>query len=125
MNTSKIQVIKINAIQLVDLVESGKFLSKKQASINIIKKIITPHLENNIDVITLSSTHLPFLLPVLNKLFPSILFLDPTDSVAQQVSKILKHTKSKNSLKIYASGSVEKFHKKLIKIRIKNKVNSL
>ncbi len=73
---SKIQVTKINATQLVDPVESGKFLSKKQVSINIIKKTITPYLEKNVDVITLSSTHLPFLLPILKELFPSILFLD-------------------------------------------------
>ena len=122
---SKIQVTKINATQLVDLVESGKFLSEKQTSIKIIRKIITPYLGNNMDVITLSSTHLPFLLPILKELFPSILFLDPADSVAQRASKILKQKKSKNSLKIYASGNVEKFHQRLIKIGIKNKVSSL
>src|ERR1700687_3810066 len=55
----KIQVTKINATPLVDLVESGKFLSKKQISKKIIKYIITPYLEKNIDVFTLSSTHLP------------------------------------------------------------------
>ena len=121
----KIQVTKINATQLVDLVESGKFLSKKQVSINIIKKTITPYLEKNVDVITLSSTHLPFLLPILKELFPSILFLDPADSVAQRASKILKQKKSKNSLKIYASGNVEKFHQRLTKIGIKNKVSPL
>ena len=123
--SSKIQVTKINATPLVDLVESGKFLLKKQASIKIIKDVIIPYLEKNIDVFTLSSTHLPFLLPILNELFPSVLFLDPADSVAQQVLKILKHKKLKNSLKIYASGDIEKFHKKLLKIKIKNKVSSL
>lgn len=122
--SSKIQVTKINASSLVDLVESGKFLSKKQASIIIIRKIITPHVKKNIDVFTLSSTHLPFLLPILKELFPSILFLDPADSVAQHISKILKYKKSKNSFKIYASGNIEKFHKRLLKIGIKNKVNS-
>ncbi|MFZ0184369.1 MAG: aspartate/glutamate racemase family protein [Nitrosotalea sp.] len=121
----KIQVTKINATPLVDLVESGKFLSKKQPSINLIKKIITPHIKNNIDVFTLSSTHLPFLLPILNKLFPNVQFLDPADSVALYILKILKHKKSKYSLKIYASGDIEKFHQKLIKIGIKNKVSSL
>jgi len=77
--SSKIQVTKINATPLVDLVESGKFLLKKQASIKIIKDVIIPYLEKNIDVFTLSSTHLPFLLPILNELFPSVLFLDPAD----------------------------------------------
>ena len=123
--SSKIQVSKINATQLVDLVESGKFLSKKQQSINIIKNTIMPYLEKNVDVFTLSSTHLPFLLPILKNLFPNVQLLDPADSVAKRISKILKHKRSKSSLKIYASGNVEKFHKRLIKIGIKNKVRPL
>ena len=124
-NTSKIQVTKINATPLVDLVESGKFLSKKQSTKNIIKKIITPYLEKNIDVFTLSSTHLPFLLPILKELFPRVLFLDPADSVVHNILKILKHKKSKNSMQIYASGNIEKFHQRLLKIGIRNKVSPL
>jgi len=123
--SSKIQVTKINASLLVDLVESGKFLTKKQISKKIIRKILSPHVEKNIDVLTLSSTHLPFLLPILKELFTNVMFLDPADSVAQHISDVLKHKKSKNSLKIYASGDIEKFQKKLIKIGIKNKVNQL
>ena len=121
----KIQVTKINATPLVDLVESGKFLSKKQATINLINKIISPYIKNNVDVFTLSSTHLPFLLPILKELFPNVQFLDPADSVALDILEILKHKKSKHSLKIYASGDIEKFHQKLIKIGIKNKVSLL
>lgn len=123
--SSKIQVTKINATSLVDLVESGKFLSKKQTTINLIKKIIIPYLEKNVDTFTLSSTHLPFLLPILKELFPKVLFLDPADSVTQNILKILKHKKSKYSLKIYASGNTEKFHQRLIKIGIRNKVSPL
>ena len=122
---SKILVSKINATELVDLVESGKFLSKKQESINIIKKIIFPHLEKNIDVFTLSSTHLPFLLSILNELFPNVQFLDPADSVTKRILKILKTKRSKPSLKIYASGDIVKFHNRLLKIGIKNKVSPL
>jgi glutamate racemase len=122
----KIHVTKINATPLIDLVESGKFLSQKQTSKIIIKKIICPHLESGIDVFTLSSTHLPFLLPLLKELFPNIMFLDPADSVAYYISKILKHKRSdKNRLKVFASGDVETFHRQLIKIGIRNKVNSL
>jgi glutamate racemase len=121
----KVQVTKINATLLVDLVESGNFLSKKQATMNLINKIISPYIKNNIDVFTLSSTHLPLLLPILKELFPNVQFLDPADSVALYIFEILKHKKSKNSLKIYASGDIEKFHQKLIKIGIKNKVSPL
>jgi glutamate racemase len=122
---SEIHVKKINATPLVDLVESGKFISQKQISKGIIKKIIAPHIENNIDVFTLSSTHLPFLVPILKELFPDTTFLDPADELAQHISKISKHKSKKSSLKIYSSGNVEKFHKQLLKIGIKNKVNPL
>ena len=122
---SRIHVEKINATPLVDLVESGKFISQKQITKRIIKKIIIPYLENNVDVFTLSSTHLPFLVPILKELFPGIIFLDPADALAQHISKISKHRSKKSSLKIYSSGNTESFHKQLLKIGIKNKVNPL
>lgn len=122
----KIQVVKINATPLVDLVESGKFISEKQLSKTIIKKIVSPKLQNNIDVVTLSSTHLPFLLPMLKELFPDVTFLDPASSTADKISKILKHKKTKeNKLKIFASGNIGTFHQQLLRIGIKNKVTSL
>ena len=122
---NKIHVTKINATPLVDLVESGKFISQKQLSKNTIQKIIKPHVENNIDVFTLSSTHLPFLVPILKELFPGIIFLDPADTVAKRVAKISKHKPKRSRLKIYASGNVSTFQKQLQKIGIKNKVNPL
>jgi glutamate racemase len=122
---NRTHVIKINATQLVDLVESGKFISQKQMSKDIIRRIISPHVENDVDVFTLSSTHLPFLLPILKELFPNIIFLDPADTVALHISKILKHKSEKPRLKIYSSGNTEIFHKQLVKIGIKNKVNQL
>jgi glutamate racemase len=124
--SSKIQVTKINASQLVDLVESGKFLSQKQTSKNIVKKLIYPYLQDRIDVFTLSSTHLPFLVPILKELFPDVIFLDPADSIAEYISKILRYKKlDKNRLKIFTSGNINDFHQQLKKIGIKNKVNSL
>ncbi|MDE1842472.1 MAG: aspartate/glutamate racemase family protein [Thaumarchaeota archaeon] len=124
--TSKITVTKINATPLVDLVESGKFISNKQQTRKIIKKIITPHVDNGIDVFTLSSTHLPFLLPMLKELFPKIIFLDPADSVVKQIAKIFEHKNpARRKLEIYTSGDVVKFQKQLSKIGIKNIVSSL
>ncbi len=122
---TKIHVTKINATSLVDLVESGRFISQKQVSKYIIQKIIKPHVVNNIDVFTLSSTHLPFLVPILKELFPSITFLDPADTVAKRVAKISKYKSKRSRLKIYASGNISKFQKQLQKIGIKNKVNPL
>ncbi len=122
---NKIYVTKINATPLVDLVESGKFISQKQLSKDIIQKIIKPHVENKTDVLTLSNQQFQFLVPMLKELFPGVTFLDPADTVAKRVAQISKHKSKKSRLKIYASGSVVTFQKQLQKIGIKNKVNSL
>ena len=121
------KIFKINGSNLVDLVESGKFLNNK----NYCKKIIKENLKNiiiseKIDVITLSSTHLLFLKTLLKKEFPKIKFIDPGNIVATKVFLKIKNKQSKrNSLKIFTSGDVISFKKKLNKIGIKNKVNFL
>ena len=71
------KIFKINGSDLVDLVESGKFLNNKEYC----KKVIKENLEDiiiseRIDVITLSSTHLLFLKTLLKKEFPKIQFID-------------------------------------------------
>jgi glutamate racemase len=121
-----IKVIKINASPLVELVESGKFIDNKISCKNKIKKILSePFLKNNVDVATLSSTHLPFLLPFLKEVFPDITFLDPGYIVADKIAKKLKHQNKTKSLTIFASGNIKVFQKKLSKIGIKNKVRPL
>lgn len=123
----KIKIIKINASPLVDLVESGKFISNRKFCKKIIEKnLLKPIKNNNVDIIMLSSTHLPFLLPILKQIFPRIIFLDPGDSVAKQVIKKLKiHKSKKNSIKIFTSGNARLFQKQLRQIGIKNTVKSL
>ena len=93
------KIFKINGSNLVDLVESGKFLNKK----NYCKKIIKESLENyiikeKIDTITLSSTHLLFLKALLKKEFPQIQFIDPGYLVA---TKILRKSKINNQKEIH------------------------
>ena len=121
------KIFKINGSNLVNLVESGKFLNNKKYC----QKIIKENLENiviseKIDTITLSSTHLLFLKLLLKKEFPEIEFIDPGNIVATKVFSKIKNNKSKrNSLKIFTSGDVISFKNKLNKIGISNKVNFL
>jgi glutamate racemase len=121
------KIFKINGSNLVDLVESGKFLNNK----NCCKKIIKKSLEQiitleKIDTITLSSTHLLFLKLLLKKEFPEIEFIDPGKIVAKNIFLKIKNNQSKrNSLKIFTSGNVNNFKNKLNKIGINNKVNFL
>ena len=127
-NFSKdLKILKINGSELVELVESGKFISNKKYCQKIIKKNLDQKLsKNNIDTITLSSTHLPFLKSLLKKEYPRINFIDPAHIVAEKIFLKIKNDQTKkNSLKIYASGNTKTFQTKLNKIRIKNKVTFL
>ena len=125
--SSNFKIFKINGSDLVELVESGKFISNKKYCQKIIKKNLDQKLfQNNIDTITLSSTHLPFLKSLLKKQYPKINFIDPSNIIAEKIFlKIKNNQTKKNSLKIYASGNTKTFQTKLNKIRIKNKVTFL
>ena len=84
------------------------------------------YLKNDIDTITLSSTHLPFLKPLLKKQYPKINLIDPANIVAEKVFLKIKNKQSKkNSIKIFTTGNTRTFQMKLNKIGIKNKVNLL
>ena len=120
------KIFKINGSNLVDLVESGKFLTDKKYCKKIIKKDLEILSQQSIDTITLSSTHLIFLRSLLKKEFSKIKFIDPGEIVAQKIfSKIKDNQSKKNSLKIFTSGNVKEFQIKLNKIGIKNRVNFL
>lgn len=121
------KIFKINGSNLVDLVESGKFLNNKKYCKKIIKKSLEQIITlEKIDTVTLSSTHLLFLKLLLKKEFPEIEFIDSGKIVAKDIFLKIKNNQSKrNSLKIFTSGNVNNFKNKLNKIGINNKVNFL
>lgn len=123
----KIKIHKINGSLLVELVESGKFLTNKSLCKETIKGILENNIvEKNIDVITLSSTHLPFLKDMLEKQYPNVTFIDPANLVARKIhEKIRKKQGIHNRLKIFSSGDVKIFQMNLNRLGIKNKVNFL
>jgi len=112
---------------LVELVESGKFLTDEEYCKNIIKEVLEDvFLDNLIDVATLSSTHLPFLEPFLRSIFINVKFLDP----AKNISNILKdfaedNDLQQNVLRIFTSGDVKLFKKNLQMMGIDDEVNFL
>ena len=118
------KIFKINGSELVELVESGKFISNKKYCQKIIKKNLDKIIsQKDIDTITLSSTHLPFLKSLLKKQYPKINFIDPANVIAEKVFLKIKNKQSKrNSLKIFASENVKTFQIKLNKIGISNKI---
>jgi len=125
--TNNIKIIKINISQLVELVEYGKFYSDPELCKDIIKNTLnSKFFKNNVDVATLSSTHLPFLLEFLEDIFPHVFFLDPSKLVAKKLKqKYFDHNNKRNSLQIFTSGNIKLLEKKLRHIGIKNKISKL
>ena len=126
LKTKRIKVSKIDTSALVDLVESGKFIDNPNFCKTKIKQLLkNTFIKNSIDVATLSSTHLPFLLSFLKKEFPDVTFLDPANEIALKISKMNLKQSSRNSMKIFTSSNPKLFQKYLKKIGIKNKVSFL
>ena len=117
-------IIKINCSELVELVESGKFLTHKRDCVKTILKVLRDEFkENKIEIATLSSTHLPFLLPFLKKYFRGVEFLDPADDIAKRISKIKGKRSTRNTLTIYTTESPKSLQRNLKNMGISNKVN--
>jgi len=120
-------VHKIDCSFLVELVESGKFLTDEEYCKNIIKEVLEDiFLDNLVDVATLSSTHLPFLEPFLRSIFKNVKFLDP----AKNISNVLKDfigddDLQQNVLRIFTSGDVNLFKKNLRMMGINDEVSFL
>ena len=126
VKSKKHKIVKINSSSLVNLVETGKFIDKPEYCSTIIKKILKKKFQQHkIDIATLSSTHLPFLLPLLKDEFPYVRFLDPGVIIAEKISRRSVTNKNlKNKLRIFTTGDAKKFQSKLKKIGIRNKVTS-
>jgi glutamate racemase len=80
-------VTVINASNLVELVESGKFIFDSKLTSSEVRKSIEQSLKINpsLDTFTLSSTHLPWLTEYFQKEFPNFNFVDPADSVVKSL----------------------------------------
>ena len=122
-----IVVHKIDCSLLVELVESGKFLTDEEYCKNIIKEVLEDvFLDNLIDVATLSSTHLPFLEPFLRSIFKNVKFLDPAKNISNVLKDFVENNDlQQNVLRIFTSGDVKLFKKNLQMMGIDDEVNFL
>ncbi|HEY6659426.1 MAG TPA: glutamate racemase [Nitrososphaeraceae archaeon] len=121
-------VSKYNASSLIPLIEDGTFLRNRKK----IEQFITQILGNidNIDVITLSSTHLPFVLDQLNQIYPHVKFLDPAESIVKDLKKFLIDNNLNNKIKngkmrILVSDNKKKFQEILRQIGRKEKIEEV
>jgi len=122
-----IVVHKIDCSSLVELVESGKFLTDEEYCKNIIKEVLEDvFLDNLIDVATLSSTHLPFLEPFLRSIFKNVKFLDPAKNISNVLKDFVENNDlQQNVLRIFTSGDVNLFKKNLQMMGIDDEVSFL
>jgi glutamate racemase len=79
------------------LIEDGTFLRNRKKIAQLIIQILGKL--DSIDVVTLSSTHLPFILDQLNQLYPQIEFIDPSQIIAKEVKKFLINNSLNNKTK--------------------------
>lgn len=75
----------VNASDLVELVESGGFLTDVDGTLAAVRaKLETLHSDT--DIASLSSTHLPWLARYFEQAGPDMRFLDPADDVVEAVA---------------------------------------
>ena len=122
-----IMIHKMDCSLLVELVESGKFLTDKEYCQNVIKEVLEDiFLDNSIDVATLSSTHLPFLEPFLRSIFKNVKFLDPAKNIVNVMKDFIEDDDlQQNVLRIFTSGDVNLFKKNLQMMGIDDEVSFL
>ena len=89
-STGQGDVDLVSASDLVELVENGKFLTDPETTLTAVRaKLDTLHPDT--DVVTLSSTHLPWLLRYFEQAGPRLRFLDPADDVVAAVAPYATH----------------------------------
>jgi len=111
-NVEKFQDIKIIeqiGFGLVELIENGKINSNEMK--DLLKKYLTPMIENNIDYLVLGCSHYPYLIPQIKKIIPkNIQIIDSGEAVARQTKNILNEkagfrNSDKNSTQIFYTNS--------------------
>jgi glutamate racemase len=87
-------------------------------------------VDTKIDVITLSSTHLPFVKRYLNSLLPAVRFIDPAQIIAKDVRKFLafyRMTKKsgRSNLQILVSDGKREFEKSVRAMGVREPVEEV
>lgn len=125
-----ILVTKFNASPIIELVEAGVHLTDERRTYDVISRVLGDSVDEKMDVITLSSTHLPFVKRYLNALLPTVRFVDPAQMVARDVRKFLSfHRMAKKSgsgkLQILVSDGKREFERSIRAMGIKEPVQEV
>lgn len=60
-----------------------------QAATNLVKTFLDKPVAGGVDTVGIACTHYPFLLPLMQKMYPKVKFYDPADAVVSQVRRML------------------------------------
>ena len=120
-----IRVTKINSSSLIKLIEDGVHLSNEKATIESIVEVVND--PQDMDVITLSSTHLPLIKNFFIKLFPNVRFVDPAKNIVKDTKIFLKNhrnlrMKGNSKIQILITRNKEAFQKILRQMGYTEKV---
>lgn len=126
----KIFVTRINASPLIRVIEDGSFFASNEIRQAVLDSTFQPEAEDIIDVITLSSTHLPLIKDYLESLFSTIKFVDPAHNTAKDVKKFLKDTgiskkTGTGKMLVFVTGDKIEFQQALRQMGFKYKVQSI
>ncbi|MFN3531713.1 MAG: glutamate racemase [Candidatus Brocadia sp.] len=128
---SEVTITKFNASGMVELVETGLFLSNEEKSLQLISDEFAKldKIDPLIDTVTLSSTHLPFLNKYFNALRPNLNLVDPAKIVSEKVRKSLEgnfqDSGKKGKLQILVSQEKESLETIIRKLGIYEEVNEI
>jgi glutamate racemase len=125
-----ILVTKFNASPIIELIEHGVHLENERRTFDVISRVLGDSVDSKMDVITLSSTHLPFVKTYLNALLPTVRFVDPAQTIARDVRKFLKfYRMAKKSgtgkLQILVSDGKREFEKSVRAMGIREPVEEV
>ena len=125
-----ILVTKFNASSIIELVERGVHLENERRTFDAISRVLGEDVDDKIDVMTLSSTHLPFVKSYLNALLPTVRFVDPAQMVAKDVKKLLNfYRMAKKSgsgkLQILVSDGKREFEKSIRAMGVRETVEEV
>src|ERR671914_219097 len=126
----KILVTKFNASPIIELIENGTHISNERKTFDTISRVIGDDVDKEIDVITLSSTHLPFVKPYLNSLLPTIKFVDSAKVVSKEVRKYLTFNRmlkktGNGRLQIFVSDGKRQFEQMIRAMGIREPVEEI
>lgn len=96
-------VTRIDASQIIEMIEKGIFLTNEELLLNTISRIMENFNETNVDVLVLSSTHLSFIRSRLISMFPSVRVID---SALNAVKDVKQYLKTNNMLRKTGQGRI-------------------